>query len=63
VFAILLCFRNQEIQSAVSGIPIQLGVTALPPQGVNPLGDPGKLILAKTPLLYRERAIDYRREI
>src|ERR1039458_4371965 len=49
VLTILACFRNQEIQLAVAGIPIKLGVPALLLQGVNTVGDQGKLILAQGP--------------
>jgi hypothetical protein len=45
VSAILARFRNQEVQFAAAGIPIKLGVPALLLQGVNAVGDPGKLIL------------------
>jgi len=49
VLTILLCFRNKEVQFAAAGIPIELGVPALLLQGVNTVGDPGKLILAQSP--------------
>ena len=49
MLTILLCFRNQEVQFAAAGIPIKLGVPALLLQGVNTVGDPGKLILAQSP--------------
>jgi len=48
VLAILLCFRNQEVQFATAGIPIELGVPALLLEGVNAVGDRGKLTLAQS---------------
>ena len=49
VSAIVLCFRNQEVQFAAAGIPIELGVPALLLEGVNTAGDPGRFILAQSP--------------
>ena len=49
VLAILLCFRNQEVQFAGAGIPIKLGVPACLLEGVNTAGDTGKVIFAQRP--------------
>ena len=44
LFAVFLRFRNQEVELAAACVPIQFRIPTFLLEGVNTLGDPGKLV-------------------